>query len=71
MLGGTTVLRRTRGGVQRLTRTATRPSIKGVPGNQSLMDESNDWLDKRLRQIDQKLSQIKTYFTQETDIELN
>lgn len=68
MLGSTSVTRRTRkGGVQRLTRTATRPSTKGTTGNQSLFDESLDWLDRKLRQIDGQLSRIYTPFTKETN----
>lgn len=70
MLGSTSVTRRTRkGGVQRLTRTATRPSTKGTTGNQSLFDESLDWLDRKLQQIDQKLSQIRTYISEESNLE--
>lgn len=69
MLGGITVLRRTRGGIQRLTRTARRPSTKGVTGNQSILDESSDWLDRKLQQIDQKLSQIRTYISEESSLE--
>lgn len=66
MLGSTSVTRRTRrGGVQRLTRTATRPSTKGTTGNQSLFDESLDWFDRKLQQIDQRLSSICTPFTKE------
>ena len=69
MLGGTTFLRRTPRGVQRLTRTARRPSEKCATTTSRYSIESPNWLDMKLQQIDQKLSQIRTYISEESSLE--
>lgn len=69
MLGTTTYAMRTRSGFRKITRTATRPSTKGEAGNQSVVEESADWFERKLQQIDRRLSEIRANFTEESDLE--
>ena len=74
MLGTTSISMRTPRGYMSIRRRATKPLTRGETGKQSLGDETLNWLDQKLAEIDNKLKSMELAshqaFTREVEADL-